>query len=96
MGFVSVVAAPKDTCYCLKPNSKGEKYFGKGTIWQCDICGAAWKFESVQSDQRDGDWDVWSRAESHDGPDTRPRPKAPEVTRNSFAAQRDGGQWADH
>lgn len=84
MGFKKVVLPPKEACNCKKPNSKEGKFFGPGTIWVCDICGAAWEFVKARywSDQRDNDHgyiDEWRRNSLHDGLDNREHPEVAKV-----------------
>lgn len=77
MGFVNVVAPPREECKCAKPDSKRGKYFGPGTIWRCDNCGLAYVFvkNTSWSDQQENEtyWnDEWERSPANDGVDNRP------------------------
>lgn len=61
MGFVTLI--PPDPHghgrTCTKPNSRGAREFGVGTVWQCDACGRRYRLAGVGDDQRDGPYDKW-------------------------------------
>lgn len=44
---------------CTKPNSRGAREFGIGSVWECDVCRRRWRFVELGYDQRDGHWDRW-------------------------------------
>lgn len=96
MVFIKVAQVPREQHPCQKPDSKKGTFFGKGTIWACDVCGAAFEYMGgkQQYDQRDNDswWDEkWNRVPEYDQPDTRPLPEVAKVTHlNNLAEQRDG------
>lgn len=82
MGFVKVNPLPISSCGHNMPDDKEGKAFGVGTIWRCDTCGAAFRYDGGQwgSQYNESYWNAkWTPAPAFNGPDKRPLPLVPEV-----------------